>query len=130
MGKKIALATWLVGIGAAALAGFQIDPYLAKRIPPPQPYPLETLAWVALLVSAHVLLLLAVLRPASFRASWRRAAGASLVSAGFLGLGIYGGMHAPPPWAAYLWGLLAVLAGMLVLFGWSVVAAVRSRAGT
>ena len=132
VGKKLALVAWLVGILAAALAGLQPDPYLAsvRASPPPHPYPIETVGWVVLLVSAHVLLLLAVLRPGTYRRSWGRALAASILSAVFSSLGVLGAMHSPPPWVAYLLWLVTMLAGTLLLLGHSVVAAARARVGT
>ena len=132
MGKKLALVAWLIGVLAAALAGLQPDPYLASVRAPslPHPYPAETVGWVVLLISTHVLLLLAVLRPSTYRRSWGRALAASILSAAFLSLGVLGAMHSPPPWVAYLLWLVAVLAGTLLLLAYSVVAAAKARAST
>ena len=130
--KKLALVVWLIGVSAAALAGLQPDPYLAsvRASPPPHPYPAETVGWVVLLISAHVLLLLAVLRPSTYRRSWGRALAASILSAAFLSLGVLGAMHSPPPWVAYLLWLVVVLAGALLLLAYSVVAAAKAQAST
>ena len=132
MGKKLALAVWVLGILGVALAGFRPDPYLTavRALPLPHPYPTNTVLWVSLFISAQVVALLIALRPHSFRASWGRALVAVVISVGFLGIGVLGAMLSPPPWSVYLLWLFAMLAGMLLILGWSVVAAYRSRAGT
>lgn len=130
--RNIAFTILALGILVAALAGLRPDPYLTgvRALPLPHPYPIETLAWVALLMSVQVIVLFSILRPRTFRASYGRAIAGVGVSLLFLTIGGLGAMHSPPPWGVYILWLLVVLAGMLALFGWSVVVAARSRHGT
>jgi hypothetical protein len=108
-------AALLVGIGAEALFGLKNNPYLefVRHIPPPHSYPLDTVLWIALLMTIQVALLFAILRPASYRMSWGRAVIAFAVSLAFLFFGGIGAMHAPPPWSAYMLWLLAIVMAML-----------------
>ena len=132
MGKIIVPAVWVIGVIAAVLSGLRPDPYLehVRLIPPPHPYPMGTVLWIVLFMTVHAALLIAILRPASYSFSWGRALMALVVSLGFLALGIMGSMHAPPPWDAYLLWLLALVAATIILSLWSVMGAVRHRAGT
>ena len=123
---------WLLGIIAVTLSGLSSDPYLeyVRQIPPPHPYPAATVLWVALFMTVHAALLIAVLRPASYARSWGRAIIAFIVSFCFLALGVLGSSHSPPPWGMYLFWLLSVIAAIVAIGLWSVIGAIRSRAGT
>ena len=123
---------WLLGIIAVTLSGLRSDPYLeyVRQTPPPHPYPTATVLWVALFMTVHAVLLVAVLRPASYSHSWGRALIAFVVSFGFLALGVLGAMHSPPSWGMYVLWLLSIIAAITVLGLWSVIGAIRSRVST
>lgn len=64
-------AAWLTGIIAAALSGFRPTAYLehVRQIPPPHPYPTATVVWIAVLMTVHAAVLMAILRPTSYSRS-------------------------------------------------------------
>jgi hypothetical protein len=123
---------WFAGIAAVALAGLKPDPYLehVRHIPPPHQYPAFTVLWIGIFITGQAGLVLAILRPASYRHSWGRALLGLLASVGFLAFGIFGAMHAPRPHAMYLLWLLAFSGSMLLVFAWSAIGAARSTADT
>ena len=86
--------------------------------------------WIVVFMTVQAALLMAVLRPSSYSHSWGRALVALAVSLGFFALGAIGSLHAPPPWGAWLWWLLALVAATVQLSLWSAMSAGRSRAGT
>lgn len=107
--KEFALPIgWLVGVIAVVTMGFASDPYLehVRQLPSPHPYPVETVLWIFLFMSAHVGMGLAILRPKSYRHSWGRALVALLTSTGFFVFAALGAMHAPPAHITYIWWLL------------------------
>jgi hypothetical protein len=122
-------AAWLVGLIVVAAAGFEPDPYLeyVRHMSPPHPYPTTTVLWLCLFMTLHVSLLIAVLRPASFRNSWFRALLAFVVSLAFLALGAVGALHAPPPWGRYIFWVLAITIGMLALTAYSAIGSIMSK---
>lgn len=91
-------------------------------------YPTATVVWIVVFMTVHAALLMAVLRPASYAHSRARALVTLLVSLGFFALGATGSMHAPPPWGAWLWWLLALVAATTILSLWSVIGTARGRA--
>ena len=125
-------ASWALGIIAVVLAGFRTDPYLehVREIPPPHPYPGSTVLWIAAFITIQSAVAIAVLRPWSYHRSWGRAGVAATTSFGFLVLGIFTSMHAPPAHAIYLLWLLAAFIAMLGLFMHPVLHTARSSRGT
>ena len=126
------VAIWFLGAVAVVWLGRLPDPYLeyVRRIPPPHPYPVSGVLWVILFMAAQAAVLAAILRPTTYKHSWGRALSAIVVSVGFFAFAGMGAMHAPPYYIAYLWWLLAVVAGAVSLLIWSGVGAFRHPAGT
>jgi hypothetical protein len=120
---------WLIGIITVVAMGFRPAPYLqyVRQIPPPHPYPMYTVLWIAFLLTAHVGAVFAALRPRSYRYSWGRALLALLISLGFLVFAALGAMHAPPAHIIYVWWLLGFGICMLSLLIWSIACAGRGR---
>jgi hypothetical protein len=109
MRTKILPVYALVGVIAASLCGFLPNP-AARGDPEPFIYAGDTVLTVCGLMVVQTLLLMALVRPASFARSWGRALLALLVCFVFLALGVLGSMHSPPAWGAYtLWLLLLFL---------------------
>lgn len=126
---KLALpASWLLGILAVVHAGFRPDPYLeyVRQIPPPHPYPTSTVLWIAAFITIQAGIVMAILRPWSYRHSWGRATIALSISLGFLAYAILGSMHAPPPLTVYLLWLMGFCSIMLGLLIASIVDGARS----
>ena len=132
MGRITLVVGWLIGIIAVIVAGFSSDPYLqhVRLIPPPHPYPTFTVLWIVLFITVQSGLVVAALRPSSYRHSWGRAIIGLVISVGFFAFAAFGSMHAPPPHAVYLLWLLAYGCIMLGLLVWSIVGAARSSAST
>ena len=130
--KIVALSAWTLGVVGAALAGFRQDPYLAgvRAISGPHPYPSETVGWVVFLTSVQVLVLLALLYSRTSLDSVGRCLLALFVSFAFLGVGLVGSMHAPPPWSVYVLWLVVVFLVLLVFSGRAMFAVVTARTGT
>ena len=121
---------WLIAAIATVWAGFLPNPYLehVRLMPPPHPYPTETVVRIVIFMAVQAALLMAILRPARYRHAWGRALAALAVSLGFLGIGAMASMHAPPAFGVYLVWLLFWAALMLLLLMWSVFGAVmRAR---
>lgn len=105
------------------------NPYLEHilQLPPPHPYPLKEVMFVAALVTLQTGLLFAILRPHTYRHSWGRALVAVTASSAFFVYAALGAMHAPPFYFFYLWWLLLVAAAMLALVVVSGVSKMRLR---
>ena len=122
------IAAWLLGLVAVFVEGREPNPYLiyVRHLQPPFPYPLEGVLIVGAFVTAQVVLLLAVLRPATYRRSWGRSALAVLVCIAFACYTALGLMHAPPYIAAYFLWLLGMLGAVVCVFFWSALSALRA----
>ena len=109
MRSKLIPLYWLIGVTAAGLLGLSPNHY-ARRDPALHVYATETVLWVCGMMTVHALLLMAILRPASYDKSWGRALLAFLVTVGFFILAALGSMHSPPAWGAFsLWTLALFL---------------------
>ena len=121
-------AAWLIGMTVVVWCGFLPSGYLehVRGIPPPHPFPVGTVWWVAVLMTVHVSILRALLH----RLGLLRALGAMLVSFGFLTFAAMDAMHSPPAFGAYLGWLIAMFVLLLLLTAWTALATVvaRSRA--
>src|SRR5438034_109460 len=93
----------LAGIAYIVAAGFDQDQY-AKYVAGgdgSKGYPLQGVATYAAIATAESLIFLVILRPNSYRKSWRRASlalTASVALSLFWGMGV---MHAPPFYIAH-----------------------------
>ncbi len=128
--KRLALPIgWILGVIAVIAMGFAPDPYLkhVRQIPPPHPYPTQTVLWILLFMVVHAGAAFAILRPKSYCYSWGRSFLAVLVSSGFFVFAAPGAMHAPPAHVAYIWWLLAFWLATFALFAWSAIHVVRRR---
>lgn len=115
MRTKVLPVFWLFGVIAAALLGLRPN-HFARSNPEALAqfvYQTDTVLVVIGLMTAQTLLLMGILRPATYANSWGRALLALLASFGFMALGALGAMHAPPAWAGYtLWLLVHFLAAL------------------
>jgi hypothetical protein len=114
MRSKILPFYWLVGVVAAALLGFLPNP-AARGDPALHVYATQIVLGVLVLMTLQALLLVAILRPATYARSWGRALLALIVSFGFEIMAVAGAMHSPPAWGALLLWTLALLLGTLTL---------------
>lgn len=124
-------ASWVLGVATLVLWGRQPNPYLehVRLIPPPHPYPVEGVVRTAVFMAVCAGLVQLVLRPASYRHSWRRALSALLISCAFLVHGGLAAMHMPPYFGVYLAWLAALTAALGTLSTWSAMGAIRTRHG-
>ena len=108
---------------AVILAGFAPDPYLehVRQIPPPHPYPAESVTLVIGFIMLHMVLLHFLLKQKSLM----RIGFSMIVSVGFLALAVIGSMHASPPWQVYI--ILVFLIFIAVSFGFLVMLYQRCR---
>jgi hypothetical protein len=128
--KTLALPIgWILGVVTVIAMGFAPDPYLevVRQIPPPHPYPTQTVLWILLFMTVHAGATFAILRPTSYCYSWGRSFLAALVSSGFFIFAAFGAMHAPLAHFAYIWWLLAFWLVTFGLFVWSAICDVRRR---
>jgi hypothetical protein len=110
MRTKILPLYCLIGVIAAGVCGFLPNP-AERGDPEPFLYAGDTVLTVCGLMVVQTLLLMAILRPATFARSWGRALLALVVCLAFLALGALGSMHSPPAWGAYTLWLLLLLFG-------------------
>jgi hypothetical protein len=104
-------AAWAIAAGTVLWTGRWFDPYLARHIPPPQPYPAEGVSWVLALITLEIALLGVVLRPRSYSRSWGRALSALAIASAFVIFAGLGAMHAPPFFHFYIgWTILVAVA--------------------
>lgn len=129
MTRKRLLVTWLVlGTLAVALAGFLENPYLThvRQMPPPHPYPLDTVFLMVIFMIVQTAAMLFILKPRSFpRPVWQALFGA-LVSMGVLAFALGGSHHMPPAYRFYLFWLLGLFCASLIWLGRCVVNIFRS----
>ncbi|MFM9924854.1 hypothetical protein VLK31_17815 [Variovorax sp. H27-G14] len=107
----------LLGIAGIAIAGFSPDGYAVHVLgrTDPQPYPLQGVAWFLGAVLAETALVWALLRPSTYRRSWKRALPAlAIVLAVWAWLGM-GAMHQPPYFMAHLLWLTAMVFALALL---------------
>lgn len=118
-------ALWLIGMIAIVWCGLLPSGYLehVRGIPPPHPFPVDTVAWAAIVMTAHVSILRALLH----RPGLLRTLAATLISFGFLAFAAMGAMHAPPAFGAYLWWLIAMFILLLLLTMWTAITTVAAR---
>lgn len=117
---------WLtVGFIAAVLAGFHENPYLTyvRQMPPPHPYPVNTVLWITVFMSAQTVIVLTIIKPRGASRSASRALLITLVSLGALVFAMGGAMHAPPAYGIYLYWLLVFLAVSILWLIWCIVSA-------
>src|SRR4029450_1626818 len=107
-------AYWLAGLLILAWSGTLIHGYklYVMNLPPPHPYPRDGVLWMMAVMSVEALLFLVLIRPWSYRASWRRALIAFVVSLVPLVLFVPI-MHTPP---YFVWQWIWLLGGWLTLF--------------
>jgi len=119
----------LAGIAYIVAAGFDQDQYLevVEGGRGPKGYPLQGVATFAAIATAESLIFLVILRPNSYRKSWRRALlalTASVALSLFWGMAV---MHAPPFYIAHVfWLFFSAAPTMLLLFVVSAIAAWRN----
>lgn len=126
---KLLIGIWALGAAFVVWYGRLPSPYLVhvRHLPPPYPYPTSGVLWVLLFMAIQVAALALLIRPRTYSRSWFRAGLALLVSAAFFIFAGMGAMHAPPYFFAYIWWLLAMVAGSLLLLVWSSFGAFRHR---
>lgn len=121
---------WALGLVMVVRAGTQIDGYQrhVMGMPPPYPYPTEGVVAVGIAITIEVLILLAIVRPSSYRHSWWRLLGALvLLVSGLMGYGPLL-MHAPPYHVVHWLWLAIVMLVVLITMIVSIVAAARAPA--
>jgi uncharacterized membrane protein len=107
MRTKILPAGWLISIIIAALAGFLPDQARHAGLAP-HAYDIRAvlLAWG--LLTFNTVLLMGILRPATYTRSWGRAVMAMIVSFCFLVLALTGSRHSPAVSLTFtLWSMAA-----------------------
>ncbi len=114
MKTKILPFYGLIGVIAAIVCGFFPNP-ASHADPALFIYEGKIVLVVSGLMAVHTLLLMAILRPATYARSWGRALLALLACFVFLALGAIGSMHSPPAWGAYTTWLLLLFLGVLGL---------------
>ncbi len=123
--------TALVGMALVIWAGSQPDYWMLRAMPAGSEaaYPLKPVLIFCAIVLAECSLLLAILRPASYRRSWGRALCASLLALGLALVWAQGLLHAPPYYGMHLQWWLVVSLGLVLLSAFSAVQAWRQRRG-
>ena len=123
----------LAGIAYIVAAGFDQDQYLEVVAGGrgPKGYPLQGVATFAAIATAESLIFLVILRPNSYRKSWRRAKRRALLAlTASVALSLFWGMavmHAPPFYIAHVfWLFFSAALTMLLLFVVSAIAAWRN----
>jgi len=126
----IIAAIWAVGVATILWSGTKVDGYRLHVLqqPLPHPYPWSGVMLVIGIWLVESFTFYALLRPETYKRSWLRALGASLLSLGlfvFFGVAL---MHAPPyvVWHCLLLGLVSLATlGLLCV---SAVNSFRARA--
>jgi uncharacterized protein (DUF2062 family) len=109
MRSKILPVYALIGLIAAIVCGFFPNP-ASHADPALFIYETGTVLIVSGLMTVQTVLLMAILRPATYSNSWGRALLALIVSFVAAALGAIGSMHQPPAWGAYaMWVLVMFL---------------------
>ena len=122
----------LAGIAYIVAAGFDQDQYLEVVAGGrgPKGYPLQGVATFAAIATAESLIFLVILRPNSYRKSWRRAKRRALLAlTASVALSLFwemGVIHAQPFYIAHVFWLFLSAATMLLLFVVSAIAAWRN----
>ena len=122
---------WLAGAIYVASAGTTPDPYqaLVRGLGPSPPYPVAAVTVSVVLLSAHAAIVLAIIRPRTYRHSWLRALAALAFSLAFSAWTLLSSMHAPPHFFAFVMWQLVCSALLILLLLWSSICAYRSRHG-
>lgn len=109
--------TATIGLSMVVWAGFMPDYWMRRHLPPgtDSAYPMHAVLTFCAFIVVECLLLLAVLRPASYCRSWGRALCASLLALAIAGLWLSGFMHAPPYYGMHLQWWLLVSLGLVLL---------------
>lgn len=124
------LVYWLLGVVAIVWMGTRVDGYMAHvmGLPLPHPYPLKGVFLTVGIQTAEALIFYLLIRPETYRHSWRRAVVAFLLSLLLSVFFAFTLMHAAPYWVVYwLWLCCATLV-LLILLGVSTIYATRVRA--
>jgi hypothetical protein len=112
------IAFWGVGVIVLVMSGFQLDSYklVVLKVPLPHDYPLQDILNMICVMSFEVLLFYVVIRPITYRHSWRRALMAIVIAIFMiLCFGVFL-IHAPPYMGWHWLWLVSVTFALFILF--------------
>jgi hypothetical protein len=128
--RNFALPAFLViGIAVVAWTAQWPNPYsiYGARVPPPHPYPYETVLLTIGLMTVQASTQIVVLRPTSYARSWGRAFSAAAITIPFLVLAALNAMHSPPLWFFYFWWIMVIAVGLVALGTYSFATGSRAK---